>query len=347
MDLKKLILDFINRKGEVKASEIIKITGYSRPYVNRSFQQLRDEGKIALIGKANKAHYVLASEERKVKKSIREIKFIESIEGLAEHDVLEKIKRETGIFIDVKDNVREDLEYAFSEMLNNAIEHSKSEKVYVFMKRSKTIIFFKVRDKGVGIFNNIMQKKDLDSELEAAQDLLKGKQTTAPETHSGEGIFFTSKIADELKITSSDKKLMFNNIINDVFIENVKQRRGTAVYFSLSLGSKRDLSDIFRSYTSDSYEFSKTIVDVKLYRIDTEYISRSQARRVLVGLDKFKQITLDFKNVKTVGQAFADEVFHVWKQAHLDIEIKAINGNENVDFMIKRALARNEAGFNE
>ena len=52
------------------------------------------------------------------------------------------------------------------------------------------------------------------------------------------------------------------------------------------------------------------------------------------GLDKFKTILLDFKNVETVGQGFADEVFRVWKSRHPGIEIIVKNANDNVQFMI-------------
>jgi len=70
-----------------------------------------------------------------------------------------------------------------------------------------------------------------------------------------------------------------------------------------------------------------------------EYISRSQARRILVGLEKFKTIMLDFKDVKVVGQGFSDEVFRIWKMRHPEINIISQNVNENVNFMIKRAQA--------
>ncbi|MBU1083906.1 MAG: STAS-like domain-containing protein, partial [Candidatus Omnitrophica bacterium] len=67
------------------------------------------------------------------------------------------------------------------------------------------------------------------------------------------------------------------------------------------------------------------------------YVSRSQARRVLAGLEKFKTVVLDFKGIEAIGQAFADEIFRVWKSAHTDKEISARNACENVMFMVKRA----------
>jgi hypothetical protein len=66
-------------------------------------------------------------------------------------------------------------------------------------------------------------------------------------------------------------------------------------------------------------------------------VSRSQARRILAGLEKFKTIDLDFQDVETIGQAFADEIFRIWQTAHQDISIIAKNANDNIMLMIRRA----------
>ena len=71
----------------------------------------------------------------------------------------------------------------------------------------------------------------------------------------------------------------------------------------------------------------------------TIYVSRSQARRVLADLDKFKTVILDFDRVPTIGQAFADEIFRVFKAKHPDMTITPVGANEAVAFMIARALA--------
>ena len=226
------------------------------------------------------------------------------------------------------------LAYAFLEMLNNAIEHSNSKTVNVEFCRGPKSAFFKIIDKGVGIFNNIKSKKKLKNEKEAIEDLLKGKQTTEPQAHSGEGIFFTSKVATAFTIQSNTKKIVFDNLIKDVFIKDSKPTKGTKIYFSILLDSKNNLREVFNKYSDDSFKFNKTEVKARLYKSDTEYISRSQARRILSGLDKFKTILLDFKNVETVGQGFADEVFRVWKSRHPGIEIIVKNANDNVQFMI-------------
>ncbi len=341
MDVKNLILNTLKEKNKVRAADIIKITGFSRAYINRFFQQLKDEGRIVLIGKANKAVYVSANKQKifNIKKRILSATCILDNANLSEDTALAEIRKNTGIFIKIPKNIVDILNYTFLEMLNNAIEHSCSKKIKTTMQRDKERIMFEVIDRGVGIFNNIMMKKKLKNTMEAIQDLLKGKQTTAPEMHTGEGIFFTSKVADTFIIQSSRKKLIFNNFLDDIFIRDIKETKGTKVLFSISINSKRRLGNIFRKYTDSSFEFSKTRVTIRLYKMDSQYISRSQARRIISGLDKFKTITLDFKDIKTIGQGFADEIFRVWKNAHPKIAIIPTNANENIEFMIKRAKA--------
>ena len=339
MDISELIIKQINKKKELRVADIVKLTGFSRMYINRFFRKLREAGRIVLLGKANQARYVLAQPRdiARLKAKIRKTKKIIANKNLSEDKVLNDIERETSIFNKLPKNVVAVLEYAFTEILNNAIEHSLSKMIEVRFEKNDDLIRFDIIDHGIGIFKNIMAKRKLKSELAAIQDLLKGKQTTAPATHSGEGIFFTSKAADNLSILSGQKKLVFNNLISDVFINDIKKYQGTKVIFTIRPRAKTDLAKIFRTFSGSSYEFSKTEVDVKLYKIDTVFISRSQARRLISGLDKFKHIILDFQDVATIGQAFADEIFRVWQNRNSPVKIEIKNANENVAFMIARA----------
>jgi hypothetical protein len=48
-------------------------------------------------------------------------------------------------------------------------------------------------------------------------------------------------------------------------------------------------------------------------------------------------VVLDFEGVHKIGQAFADEVFRVFRNAHPQIEIIEINTTEQIRQMINRA----------
>ena len=337
MELRTLILNTINKQGQITTADIVGQTGLSRAYAQRFLKNLADEGVIFLMGKANQARYIISSKKgESIEKPLRVHRIVLN-KDLAEDKVLHQIKEKSAIFQGVAANISSIVDYAFTEMLNNAIEHSTSEKIDLIIMKTATDIRFTVADRGVGIFINIMKIKHLHTTIEAIQDLLKGKETTAPDAHSGEGIFFTSKVADLLTIKSFEKKLVFDNLGQDIYIKDVQSVKGTKVDFVLGLKSKKKLADLFNEYTDDSFQFSKTAVKVKLYHQDVDYVSRSQARRILAGLEKFKTIELDFKDIKTIGQAFADEVFRIWQSARKDVKFVVKNANENVMIMIKRA----------
>jgi uncharacterized protein (DUF1330 family) len=229
-------------------------------------------------------------------------------------------------------------------MVNNAIDHSQSTWIDVILIEVDNRIIFEVRDNGIGAFRNIMQKKNLASELEAIQELLKGKTTTLPHSHSGEGIFFTSKIADIFVLDSFEYRLRVDNEIQDVFIEKPESFIGTKVRFEIKKDSGKHLNDIFFEYQAepDSYSFDKTKVRVKLFKAGTVYISRSQARRLLSNLEKFKLVILDFEGIDTIGQAFADEVFRVFVSRNPNTRIEPINMSETVQFMVDRVEKPNQ-----
>lgn len=260
MDIKKLILEKLKKNGEVKSSEIVEETGFSRTYINRFLRELREEGVLTLVGKANKARYIPVTKEKitKVRKSRKKIHRILNNKDIQEDEVFSEIEKKTGITESLPNNVLNILRYAFTEMLNNAIEHSDSEKIEIKMQRREKNVMFEVKDRGIGIFNNIKEKKKLKTEMVAIQDLIKGKQTTMPESHSGEGIFFTSKAGDVLTIQSSKKKVVFDNLKEDIYLRDVKYTEGTRVVFSIGINSDKNLNEIFKRFTDELYEFSKT-----------------------------------------------------------------------------------------
>ena len=250
MEMRTLILNTINKQRQVKTADIVGLTGLSRAYAQRFLKDLAEEGVIVLMGKANQAHYILPSKKGASNAKPLSVRRIMTNKDLAEDKVLREIKEGSAIFQGVAGNISSIIDYSFTEMLNNAIEHSTAQKIDVVIMRTATDIRFTVADRGIGIFNNIMKKKRLGTTIEAIQDLLKGKETTAPEAHSGEGIFFTSKIADLLTIKSFEKKLVFDNAQQDIYVKDVKPVRGTRVDFVLGLRSKKKLVDLFDKYLS-------------------------------------------------------------------------------------------------
>lgn len=338
MDIPALILDLAAKKDRLTVNDVLEEIGhaYSRAYLLRFFKQLIAEGKLLKSGSTRAAFYVLPKNAAVLSKYF-EKRYMNR--QLQEHEVLLEVYQKLYFLTKLPEHIRSIFDYAFSEMLNNAIDHSQSKFILVRVESNKDTLCFKIDDFGVGVFNNIMKQRKLSSSLEAIQDLLKGKTTTAPHAHSGEGIFFTSKAADRFTLNSSSTSLTVDNLVPDIFIHELSpSKSGTRVIFELRLDHTKHLDELFRQYYTDSNDlaFDKTFIQIRLYTRGSIYVSRSQAKRVLFGLEAFRTVVLDFDKVPGIGQAFADEIFRVFRLKHPQIQISYINANEAVAFMIKR-----------
>ena len=200
------------------------------------------------------------------------------------------------------------------------------------LKRTAVNVEIAIIDNGVGIFKKIQRAMKFSSERYAPLELAKGKFTTDPAHHTGEGIFFTSKMPDAFDISSGG--VYFTSV------SPLKNPKGTAVWMKLKNTSDRSRKEIFDEYASpeNDYAFSKTVVPVKMAEQNpNDLISRSQAKRILLRIDRFRTVVLDFQNVNQIGQAFADEIFRVFARSHPGIDVQVKNANEEVLKMIRRA----------
>lgn len=110
-------------------------------------------------------------------------------------------------------------EYGFTEMLNNVLDHSQGSHVNIRIEQDEHYANMVIEDDGVGVFASLREHFGLDSDVHALIELVKGKLTTAPQAHSGEGLFFSSKMFDcfildagELSVTfAGDQCTVTNN----------------------------------------------------------------------------------------------------------------------------------------
>ena len=343
MAIKDNIIKIARIRKRLKSRDIVNAFKISRQYAFVLINSLVLEGKLLKVGSTNKAFYILP--ELASQSGIFPNRIIKRFrnKNAHEHEIQENIVEQYSILKKLPENIENIFTYAFSEMLNNAIEHSKSKDIEVEISVMNRKLSFVVNDFGIGVFRNVMKKRKLKNELEAIQDLLKGKTTTMPKSHSGEGIFFTSKAADVFTLESFGYLLIINNQTKDIVVQNPPAlKRGTKVKFSIALNSSRHLKEVFQRFESEETDrgFSKTEIKVKLYSTRGIYVSRSQARRLLTNLDKFTNVILDFEDVSMIGQAFADEVFRVFPNKYPHVSIQPINMGEAVKLMVYRAAER-------
>jgi len=335
------ILEFIKKNKKVKVAQMVTSFGISRQYLNRFLQKLVQSNKIIKIGKGPAVEYILYNSQniKKIKENIREKTYTLHLKKpfLGEDYVWKKVLDEYVSFLSPSKNAFKILSFAFTEMLNNSLEHSKTNKIDIVAKKVGPKFFCSIRDFGIGAFANVKDKFGFQTEFDAINFILKGKQTTDPKNHTGQGVFFTSKIVDEFVLQSHELKLKINNSNDEYGVEKEKNISGTAIEFSLNLHSKKDIGKIFGKFTDKEFVFDKTEIKIKLYELQTDFVSRSMAKRLLMGLEKFTVILLDFEGVDFIGQGFADEIFRVWQRQHPQIKIAYENVSKDILFMINYA----------
>jgi hypothetical protein len=224
-------------------------------------------------------------------------------------------------------------------MFNNAVDHSAGRWIQVTIKKTAATTEMTVTDDGVGIFRKIHAELGLLDERHAILELSKGKLTTDPKRHSGEGIFLTSRMFDEFEILSGGAFFTpRHGSSTDWMLERKQPKAGTSVFMNLNNHTARTTKKVFNKYISgDDCDFSKTVVPVDLARYGNDkLISRSQAKRVLARVELFKTVVFDFNGVDSIGQAFSDEIFRVFANEHPGIQLHSINTKSEVRRMIDR-----------
>ena len=302
----------------------------SRSAILRHINRLISDRSISAHGSTRDRYYELNP-------ITRETFTIDISSDVEEDQIWRHIVRPT--LKNLPDNVLHICEYGISEMINNVIDHSEGSVMTINIEQNVPSLRFVIIDNGVGIFNKIQRDFELDDPRHAILELAKGKLTTDPDRHSGEGIFFTSRAFDKFVIISKGLYFSHKEPDDDWLLEHDINVNGTSVLMNINPKSNRKVQNVFDAYTSEDkdFGFTKTHVPLSLIKYgDENLISRSQARRLLARFRDFDEVLLDFSGIESIGQAFADEIFRIYARNNPGVEIIAINTNQLIDKMILR-----------
>lgn len=332
-DVRKFILEHV----EKHPTDICRVTAdhfrITRQAANKHLQRLTAEKTLTETGKTRSRVYKLCP-------VLEWSKRYALLPGLAEdviwrQDVAATLGQMPG-------NVMDIWNWVFTEMFNNAIDHSGGTEIFVHIKKTATTTEMLIADDGVGIFKKIQAALNLLDERHALLELSKGKVTTDPKNHTGEGVFFSSRMVDEFDILSGG--VYFSHKFGDAedwIAERNKIGTGTAVWLKLHNHTSRTTTKILDQFTSaddHGFRFSKTVVPVRLAQYGNDkLVSRSQAKRLLARVELFKMVIFDFSEVPSIGPAFADEIFRIFPTKHPEIELVAIHTSSEVKRMIEKA----------
>ena len=333
------VRDFILRSVEdfpdSTARKAAEEFGLSRTAINRYLRRLIDEGLLVATGKTNARRYEL--------RNLVEITFrLEGITASSSEDTVWRYRILPHIR-DVPKNVVDICQYGFTEILNNVIDHSVSDDALISFEQNHRRISIIIKDSGVGIFAKIQKDFDLPDPRSALLELSKGKLTSDKARHTGEGIFFTSRMFDNFQISSGNLIYRRLRTGGDEWLMEVDDvadpHQGTAASMKISTDADWTTKQIFAQYEGDHMRFRRTHVPIALGNYPGEQlVSRSQAKRILARFEEFSEVLLDFQDVEEIGPAFADEIFRIFRNQHPEIKIIAIRTEPDVQNTIDRAM---------
>jgi anti-sigma regulatory factor (Ser/Thr protein kinase) len=230
------------------------------------------------------------------------------------------------------------VQHAFCELLNNAIDHSGGTQVTVSLRQTASHVQLLVSDDGRGLFRQIADTFAIDDPRLAMLELSKGKLTSQPRTHTGQGLFFTSRLADVLDLHANEHAFQQREWDGRGWHrQRALKHQGTSVYASIALDTPRTLDAVRKAYSVDGegLGFDRTVVPLRLLASATIGLeSRAQARRVAARLQDFQRADVDFGGVADVGHGFADELFRVLTREQPGLALNAVNMTPAVAAMI-------------
>lgn len=330
------VREFVLANVEAHPRDIVAITsesfGVSRQAIGRHIRRLIHDGVLSEEGRTRSKSYRLIEVELvKVR--------LENVSRLEEDLVWKEFLR-PAIQNRVTNEVLGILEYGFTELFNNVIDHSSSDVADVSLKVAGTTISIEIKDSGVGVFRKIRDAFGLPDEVSAVWELVKGKLTTDPKRHSGEGLFFTARMFDHFELESGSLRLVRDDASNDWTIQDKPvEDIGTSVFMRLAMKTTRTCKEVFDRFADperDDYSFAKTHFPVALLQYGNEnLVSRSQAKRIIERFDRFREVLLDFDGVESIGQGFADEIFRVFKIRHPEVTLTVVRAGSAVARMIQ------------
>ncbi len=337
-EISRFIVDRVADNAPDIAAQVSTEFGISRQAASKHLRRMVEQGVLCATGSTRNRQYSFCA-----LKSWN--KTYQLAGNLNEDIVWKELEAQLG---ELPSNVIDLWHYGITEMFNNVIDHSGGKSATVYLDKTAGFSTVSISDDGMGIFRKIQAALDLYDVRHSVLELAKGKLTTDPDNHTGEGIFFSSRAFDRYEIISGD--VFFSHAFDeheDWIIRHAGNDAGTSVFMRLKNNTARTLKQVFDRFTDEDYRFSKTVVPVRLAEYgDDKLVSRSQAKRVLTGLDRFSVVLLDFTLVESIGQAFADEVFRVYARRHPQIQLSVVHASEQVSQMIGRARAHDAPPVN-
>jgi anti-sigma regulatory factor (Ser/Thr protein kinase) len=318
--IKTFILQNISRYPQ----EIVAVTahefGVTRTTIHRHLNSLIKHNQIFKTGTTKQVRYFVTEQ--------RDRKYQFKIKPEMTHGVIWQHYL-AGAFEGVALNLVEILHYGFQELFTNVLTHAQATSIEIDLKWQQQQVQLSINDNGIGIFEKLKQHWQLADYYQCAMKL---------STHRSEGLFYTSHLFDSFSLIANGICYFRDNTQSDWGMQSAPLRKGTQVILKIANDTQKKLQELLPQIKLQQ-PMSKTECVVNLKEmLGDNLLARAQAKQVLDKIKTFSKVTLDFSQVRILGQGFADEIFGVFSANHQGIEVQYIHADPTVEFMIKQVI---------
>ena len=182
---KDKIYDYLLLEPNLSAEELSQKGDIGdRTYVSKLLASLLEEGKIAQSRSGRNVTYSVIDKKIALEENLK-------LKGLHEDEIWKTVQKTTDFLDSLSENATNILYFGFTEMLNNAIDHSHSVSGYVKIWQESDSLKFIVKDNGIGI-----PQEDIPHIFDRFYKVEKA-HTPSPTVGSGLGLSIVKRIIEQ------------------------------------------------------------------------------------------------------------------------------------------------------
>jgi anti-sigma regulatory factor (Ser/Thr protein kinase) len=325
-NVKGLIRSLIASRGELTNREVARDLGLTRQAVHHHLKELVATGELTMHGAGRGARYTAANA------STYTLTF--PLDDLEPQAVWPALAAEVPVLAELPAPIAQTFFGATTEIVNNAQTHSGAQTVSLEVTASGAELALTITDEGIGAFESVRRHLGLERLVEAADRLLKGGISAAGQ--AGEGLLVVTRLAERLYIEANGLALRIDNEREDTALGTSPRSHGTRVRYVGRVDRAASLEDVLEALGGSAITRTRAVVALAMG--SSEFVSREEARAVASGLDRFREVELDFCGVESVGQGFVDELFGSWQRAHPEVRLVPTRMNEAVAHWVNAKL---------
>jgi len=334
--IRQFILEQLEVHPDSIARRVAEEYGISRQAVNRHLQELASAGQIRGSGATRARVWEVAP-------TLGTTKQLRITPVITEDRVWSEYGRP--LVRDTPAGVHAIAQFGLTAAVANVIDHADASRVTITAARDGASVRFTVTDDGAGIFRTLIDAFGFEDDRHALFELSKGRLTTKPAGHAGVALFLALRMFDGFEIQSGRSVFAYDGNAGTWRADtSPRELKGTSVGMRVRLSSERSMDDVIDWYMEASGEASERrlarmhVHAALLQRDGDALVSREQARRLLNRVDTCREVLLDLRGVETIGPAFADEVFRVFRTQFPDTTVVTLNAGPGVRTRIHETL---------